>query len=56
MESQESIAKYNMHFEISLDKLQLKTSITSTKRKFKFNIKNLVQENNFPDCENRIIC
>ncbi|OCG40866.1 RepB family plasmid replication initiator protein [Gilliamella sp. Bif1-4] len=38
-------------FEITLDKLQLKTGSTSTKEKFKFNIKNLAQENNLPDYE-----
>ena len=34
-----------------MDKLQLKTGSTSTKEKFKFNIKNLAQENNLPDYE-----
>ena len=38
-------------FEITLDKLQLKTGSTSTKENFKFNIKNLAQENNLPDYE-----
>lgn len=40
-----------LEFEISLDKLFLKTGSSSTKEKFKFNLKLLIKKNDLPDYE-----